>query len=789
MPRAISPQAAVAFDEEPSLAEAPVVEAAPAPAGQAMPQVAAADDDSDASLISRFEQMVRVPEHLEDWYRRFQEDRDYVNELCMLLDDQDTVATNYVLRNQYVLMSQLHNSDPDISIVPRDLLKLTPPPIMLPGPMGMPMPMPGMMPPPAPGDIVAPGAAPGPDQEMQSLALFGATAERVIKHYLDQASARRVFDGILQDTFTCGIAWLKVVYQEDFARDALGNIRQDDQQIKFAQYRYLRELFDASLIDENCPEYKEMVDVNNTIKAYLTGQIEDDLKMNPPDAGGPMQGPDGMPMPPGPDGMMPMAPVDPRIAHLESLANDGWVPLEEVPDPGRFRGFVLEQVMPEDLRHDWNVMRPEEIHIMGEWMAQRVFMLREQFGRKFQVTPEEMLEPLAMDGSGNPVGANRHTAKGNSTEAPGDRSDLEATKNGDRVAVWEFQNKKTGRVYVWAMGMKRFVRNYVPVVRPKNFFTIFPFYFNRVSGRVLPLSDVRLQMSQQDEINLLRTHEREARRACYPKIIVGKGLFLKGEKAKLENAMPYAVIEMQRATDIAKSLHEVQPPTFHAELYDVSKAIRELEIMAGIPQSAMGTMAGADSATEAAISNERMGEQADRRRAMFEAFIHDIAWCIGEMAVEVIDPDTAIKIAGKGGFWPYIDRSKLFNMLQLKVRAGSSGKPDAGKQLEFCGKIIDMATATGQVAQLNLRGLLEEVMKVSGVYLNLDKILPPLPSMAPLGGQPPLPGLPGMPAPGGAPAGDPLAGPGPGAPPMMTPRPPEKIPGSPAAALAKARPT
>lgn len=730
----------------------------------------------DAALIQEFERALEIPSHLEPWFRRFQEDREYLNELCMLIDEDDTVATNYILRNQYVLLSQINARDPDIAITPKDLLELPPPPPpmpMLPPIGGMPLPglAPAMPPLPMPGMPPMP-MIPPPPTEKETLSKFGATCERVVKHFMDQAKMRRVLDGLFQDTLTCGIGWLKVVYQEDYQRDALGYKRHDDQLDKFAQLRYLREQYDAGNIPAGSSEYKELVDVNDTCKAYITGQIAADLAQTPPITAPQTSLFDGQPVTDA-MGNPVMPPPDPRVTRLEALNAQQWLPLQEVPEVDRYRGFTLEQVMPDDMRWDWSIVRPEDVH-HGDHIAQRLFMSREQIGKKFGVTGDELNACTAIEG-----GKARASAKsGRGAEDPADRSDPDAKALGDRCAIWELQSKKTGRVYVWASGMKRFLRNYVPSVTPDCFYTINPFYFNRVTGRFIPLSDTRMQMPLQDEINLMRTHEREARRACYPKIIVGQGLFAKGEKAKLENAHPYAVIEIKKANEVAKSLHEIQPPTIRPELYDTSRATREMEIMAGIPQQAAGTMGGSDSATEAAIANEKMGEQTDRRRATIEAFIHDIVMMILQMGVEVIDPDTALKIAGDGGVWPLIDRKKLFYNLQLNVRAGSTGKPDASKKLDTIQKIVEIATATGQAGTINLRGLLEEIVAHAGVYINLDKILPPmLPGMAP--------GLPGMPGMGGP--GMPAGASGPmGAPPMTGPRPPEQIPGSPAAVMSKA---
>ncbi len=725
------------------------------PAAEAAPEIEIPEPEKDeTNLVKKFEELVKVPSNLKQWYELFDKDREYVNETCMLMDDDDVVATNYIFRNQQVQLANIYAKDPDISFAPRQMMGVTPP--APPMPMGMPPPMPGAPPmgmplPPPPIDT---GLPPG-------LTDYGRTLELLVKQFADEGGFRRVLMGAVQDAMTVGWSWIKLSQQEDIKRDPLGNRRQNDQQDNFARCQWLKKRFVAEEFTEDSAEFKELKDCEEVVAAYMKADLEKQMA-EAPLQGQPMIDPmTGMPaMDPitGAPQMSP-PPMDPRQAHLEML-NSGQIPDELLLDPeiSRYVGFNFDSVQPEDIRFDWSITRPEDIY-SGEWFAHRVFMNRDAIGSKWQIDPEIMKKIKLFDSCGDST--SRHW-----TQDPAGRSNIENAEINDRCAVWEFWDKRTGKVYVWADGMDRFLDEYIPNIVWHGWFPFFPIYFNRVTGRVIPLSDTLLVKHLQDEINLLRTHDREARKAALPRFLMKAGVMEPQERAEFEENHPFRVHEVQEPDEILKAFATIVGAPYNPQLYDTIKAVMEMEQLSGVSRQAAGLPGGADTATESAVANEQFGMQSDLRKFAIETVIHDILYAVAEMSAQFVPEENVKKICGEGAFWPMFDRETLFRYLHLNVRAGSSGKPDASKTLKLWTEFANIAGSLG--LQVNGPEVLKEVLRAMDVNIDLNKfIIPQIPGM-----MPPMP-------PGGG-GGGPIPGPV-GAPPQGTggPRPPDQIPNHP----------
>jgi hypothetical protein len=698
--------------------------------------IATDTQEDDSKLITKFSERVKVPTFLERWYAKFDEDRKYVNEICMLMDDEDTVSTNYVFRNQMVQISQLYAKDPEVSFQPRRRKM---------------------------------GKDPMTGEDLPTDPMvedFADTLEILTDTYSRLANFRSTLTGALQDAMTCAWSILKVNQQEDYLKDPMGYRRQDDQQDNFARLVFFNKRFADGEFDEDSSDYAQMQDCSRVVAEYLSGQLASDIAENPPQK---------IPVGVNPDGTMleQHDPNDPRaqtLATVQQSAQPGGpiLPMHVMPEVARFIGFNIDVVQPEDFRFDWSITRPEDLYDAA-WMAIRVYMDREAIASKFQLSPEDYkkIKLYAPDG--------RTSDSKWMADDPSNRSDLERTNVNDRAAVWEYWDKRNNTVYVWVDGIDRFLQRYTPDATWRRWFPFFFVYFNRVTGRVIPLSDTRLVMPLQDEVNTLRTHDREARKAAYPRLVIKRGLMTRTEMDNYENASPYQVIEVEQAIELNEQMKEVVGVPYRPELYDTSRAISEMEIMSGVSRTAAGTVDSGTTATQEAISNQRLGEQADMRRAMIETVIHDIMECIAELSVQTVPQENVQEIVGPGAVWPQFTREQIYRGLDLVITPGSTGKVDAQKRLEFLTKVMPL------LPQLNLvaKGpqLLDELAKDSGLNLNLGKffMVAPMPMAAP-GGMPGQPGTtPGGPAPMNRPA---VPNPG-GAPPMKAPPLPNQIPNHP----------
>lgn len=93
------------------------------------------------------------------------------------------------------------------------------------------------------------------------------------------------------------------------------------------------------------------------------------------------------------------------------------------------------------------------------------------------------------------------------------------------------------------------------------------------------------------------------------------------------------------------------------------------------------------------------------------------------------------RIAGKDAAWPEISRKQIFDMVQLKVRVGSSGKPNAAQETERWLKmlpqlresllaIVDMKEAGKDDQAEILTTLLRETLERFEERIDLDSLIP-----------------------------------------------------------------
>lgn len=688
----------------------------PATAAAPVPAPSPADDPGESALVKQYENELKIPTSLEKWYRAFDIDRTYVNDRCMLLDAEDAVGTNHILRNQHILMSKLNSRKADIAVVLTDAMWPDLPQI---DPMTL-----------QPSGQTLPG---GPPPELEK---FARTSEILARKLLIEARFRQQLAGAIQDVETNAIVFVLVNQQQDLMRDPVGNYRMDDQQDNFALYRFWQGKITAGEVLEGSAEMARFKHLEDTVRTYLTAQIQADIAANPYQPPAQVDAA-GQPMPMDP-GMPP--PVDPRQVQMQGL-QDGTAPIDpsQVPEVASWIGFPVDILMPEDVRYSWQITRPEDFFRMPR-VYYRVFMDENDFGAKFALAPEAMKAVPRVS-----------TANASSVQGSGDPTDRDDNALKDSISkqieVWTCWDRQTNKVNVFVKGYCKFLSSQTPTAVWRHWCPILPFLFNRATGRLVGISSTTLQRPAQEEINTLRTHDRHARKASFPRLLVKKGVFLRGEKEKYKRALPYEVIELFNVEDIAKMIQETRPVPYDPRLTDTSRAELDLQKMAGVSVADAGAVGASDTATEAAIAHQGLDVQVDFKRGIIEDLYCDVTTCILDMAMTVLPEENVKALVGPGAVWPQLDRQTMWRSMAVEVRAGSTGKPDVDKRMSWATNTVQLARGLGLSA--NGPAVLDELTRDSGIFTNLSKFF----QLAP----PPMPGAPG----GGGPPGGSSGGPPP----------------------------
>jgi hypothetical protein len=164
---------------------------------------------------------------------------------------------------------------------------------------------------------------------------------------------------------------------------------------------------------------------------------------------------------------------------------------------------------------------------------------------------------------------------------------------------------------------------------------------------------------------------------------------------------------------------------------------------------------------------------------MLEMVMGDLAEYTAELARAHVTIEDAQAIAGPDAMWPeYAGPNDLSSLVNVSIRAGSSGKPDtAAERQAWANQLPLLQQAIVQIGQLrqssplDIADSLERLLKItaerSGDRIDIDSLVPqasdapepPAPGAMPGQGGPPPHGV----LPGGAP---PPGQPGPSAPPL-----------------------
>jgi hypothetical protein len=681
------------------------------------------DDDEDQQLLTEFQGLVETPTFLKVTFREMDADRKYVSQDAMMAKTQDSVATNHILRNQYVGLSYLGVADPQPFVQPSRTV----------------------------GSFYPP--------EVKS---FAETMEIHLSRVAGQIRLGEKTEGACQDASTNGLAWIKINLQADYMKDPIGKSRFNDQQDSVAEYQALAARVEAGEITEDSAEMKKYTDLDQTLRIYAAGKLEEQIQAVPVMKPMPMPVLDQMGMPvidpitgaPATQMQMVPDPTDPREVQRQAIVNGEQFDILGLPEMEHYVGFSGDQIQPEDMRWDWATTRPEDFYDC-DWMAHRVYMHSRDVFAKFKSVKQGDLHGVDLyDKDGGVLSCKYGGAASSESLDPAMRPDLESTAINGRMAVWELWHKRLGRRYVFIPGAKKFLINEVPQATGRRWYPFFGVWYNRVTGWAVPLSDVKLQRSSQDEYNTLRSHEREARRASYPVLFIPKNLMDKTALDNYRNRLPFSVIEVDAPDEVKKHMQESVTIPFNGDMFrgGQATALSDLHAMAGIPQVAAGGSSGEDLASAIALSKEGMETGVARRRILVNRVITDIFQYIAEISVRVFSESAMKMTCGQLAVWPRLTVEELYTQLSIEVKGGLSGQPRAKDRIDLWTNFAGIC----QQLQLPVNGgpVLRELLEAMAMRLDYHEFLMVPPPM-PMGG-PPGPGGPGMPPPGpgggGAPA-------------------------------------
>lgn len=310
------------------------------------------------------------------------------------------------------------------------------------------------------------------------------------------------------------------------------------------------------------------------------------------------------------------------------------------------------------------------------------------------------------------------------------------------ICVIEIWDKKNGVVRTVAKGMNRWLREpYAPRNVPQRWYPFYLLGFNITEGEWRPLSDVEMLVGLQEEYDRTRQNYADAREKATPVLIFRKAGELTETDVKnitdRKNKDTIGV-EGNPATPLTQDLMWFAGAPVDPAAYDVSLIRNEMDLVVGLADTGRANLIQPKTATEAELLAEAMQSRMSERRDTNEDMLSEMAEACLEVALRDLTLDEVKQIAGPEAEWPETPDSVdvIFRQVKVKVRAGSSGKPNQQKEREQWGQLLPVIKETMVgVAELRAAGnydmaeaqieLVRETLRRYDENLDLDAIIPP----------------------------------------------------------------
>ena len=458
------------------------------------------------------------------------------------------------------------------------------------------------------------------------------------------------------------------------------------------------------------------------------------------------------------------------------------------------RGFVVDNVAGEDFQvaPGYTIAN----HLDAPWNAHRIFMRYDDAKAEFALDDEKIRaakryrarkpqmiknESVLID---DKVSAGEADAYVGSMDASGaDGTETDGSTSGDFVALWEIWDRDSNTVLTAVEGVKCWVKEAWTPPATTRFYPFFLFCTSEVDGQRHPQSLVTRTAKLTDEYYRIGSAEAEHRRRIRPKTAFNAGLLAAGEAEKLERATTQEMVGINPTvpnTPIGNILWQVTYAQLDPALYDRTRIIQEIERVWGVQEALSGSINVAKTATEAEIQQSGFQARTGGRRDALESALGELALYTVEIARAFVDDEDVRAIAGPDAFWPpYTGPDDLTKLVNVDIRAGSSGKPNTSREREAWAsqlpllqqgimQIGQLRGATPQAIADSLEQLLRITAERAGDRIDIDQLIPQ--SDTGVAQMPGMPGMPGMPMPGGpAPGGMPPTEPQPGGDPSADP--------------------
>lgn len=408
-------------------------------------------------------------------------------------------------------------------------------------------------------------------------------------------------------------------------------------------------------------------------------------------------------------------------------------------------GLVIDRVLTDHLLIEPSVAEFDDYRDAG-WLAQII---------PTKKSDAESTYKMKLDGA-----TAYEPGAGTMRKSDGRMASGAAGVDGDKMlAILEIWDKRANRVYTMAEGCDFWLREpYSPPRAGERWYPFFLLPFNVIDGQFVAPSIVDLTEKLQKEHNDAREGYNAHRKLIKPGWIAGSDVSEKTIKRYADSEMGEITIIDTEGKPLSQVIVPRQHPPMDPAAYDTSPVRYDWEQVTGLQDAARGSVVKAKTATEADIMQQNLSGRVSEFRDQVEDWLQEIASysaqiLLMELTVAMVErimgepemkqvqtPMGMVEVPDKHYDWPELSREEVFDMIDMKIRAGTTGAPDKLEQQEAWGKVLPIITAlVKDIIMVRAQGvdpepfiaLLRETLARFDDRLEPEQFIPAAPAAAP----------------------------------------------------------
>lgn len=272
--------------------------------------------------------------------------------------------------------------------------------------------------------------------------------------------------------------------------------------------------------------------------------------------------------------------------------------------------------------------------------------------------------------------------------SPGQDTRMRNVEESDElVAMYEVYHETTGLRFLLIDGFDDFVEEPgPPPVELEQFWPWFTYSYNELPHQrsPYPLSDTRLMLDMQMEMNRSREAMREHRVANRPAYATPENMLDDEDKDNLRERPAHAIVELKglvAGQTIDQVLQPIKQHGIDPNMYDTSPYFNDIQMVVGAQEANFASISGA-TATETSIAEAARTAATESEADELNQLLSAMARAGGQILLLNVGAETVTRLVGPGAVWPEFSIRDTQEEIYLEVVAGSNGRPNRAQRAQ-----------------------------------------------------------------------------------------------------------